>query len=116
MHEQIKENLEKAYAKELADGIMGICTINEYERVKQNHKFKLETFGNYDGYVLYVITSHPNVKEGDRLHITKMKGEPNYTGREGIVEFVDDADQIHGTWGGCALIPKEDKYEKCRVL
>ena len=27
------------------------------------------------------------------------------TDREGIVTHIDDADQIHGTWGGCAVIP-----------
>lgn len=116
MHEKIKEELEKIYAKEISDGIMGICNCNDFEKVKKQHKYKIRKFGDYVDYILYVITSHPNVEKGERLHIIEMKGEPNYAGKEGIVEFVDDADQIHGTWGGCALIPKEDKYEKCRVL
>ena len=33
-----------------------------------------------------------------------------YNGKEGIVEKIDDADQIHGSWGGCAIIPETDKY------
>ena len=51
----------------------------------------------------------PNV--GDKLRIVIMQGEPEYTGKEGIVEHIDDAGQIHGTWGGCALIPDEDAWE-----
>ena len=51
------------------------------------------------------------VKVGDKLRIVIMQGEPEYTGKEGIVEHIDDAGQIHGTWGGCALIPDEDECE-----
>ena len=40
-----------------------------------------------------------------------MVGEPQYTDKEGIVTKVDDIGQIHGTWGGCALIPNEDEFE-----
>jgi len=34
-----------------------------------------------------------------------------YNGREGVVEFVDSAGQLHGTWGGLAVNPEIDKYE-----
>ena len=47
---------------------------------------------------------------GKRIRIIRMKGESHYDGREGTVEFVDDAGQLHGTWGGCAVIPGEDEY------
>ena len=40
-----------------------------------------------------------------------MEGEPQYNGKEGIVDLIDDAGQIHGTWGGCALIPDVDEFE-----
>jgi len=52
-----------------------------------------------------------NVKVGDRIRIIWMYGEPQYCGKEGIVKEIDDIGQIHGTWGGCALIPNEDEYE-----
>jgi len=52
-----------------------------------------------------------SVKVGDKVRIINMSGEPQYTGREGIVEYIDDAGQIHGSWGGCALIPGEDVWE-----
>ena len=51
-----------------------------------------------------------DVKIGDKIRIVEMKDEPHYAGREGYVKHIDDAEQIHGTWGGCALIPDLDKY------
>ena len=51
-----------------------------------------------------------NIKIGDTVKIIKMEGEPQYTNREGVVTHIDDAGQIHGTWGGCALIPEVDEF------
>ena len=51
-----------------------------------------------------------DIYEGKKLHIDNMKGEPQYSGKEGTVSMIDDAGQIHGTWGGCALIPGEDDF------
>ena len=48
------------------------------------------------------------VKIGDTIKIIKMEGEPQYADREGVVTHIDDAGQIHGTWGGYAIIPKLD--------
>jgi hypothetical protein len=45
-----------------------------------------------------------------KIRIIDMKGEPQYAGKEGYVTSVDDAGQIHGTWGGCALV-EEDEWE-----
>ena len=50
-----------------------------------------------------------NIKIGDTVKIIKMEGEPRYTNREGVVTHIDDAGQIHGTWGSCAIISKIDK-------
>ena len=50
------------------------------------------------------------VKFGDTIKIIKMEGEPHYKDRKGIVTHIDDAGQIHGTWGGCALIPEIDTF------
>ena len=50
------------------------------------------------------------VKIGDTIKIIKMEGEHQYTSREGKVTHIDDAGQIHGTWGGCALIPEIDTF------
>ena len=51
-------------------------------------------------------TDHPFV--GKKVFIREMKGEPEYTGKTGTVTSVDDAGQIHGTWGGCALTVEDD--------
>ena len=51
-----------------------------------------------------------NVKIGDTIKIIKMDGEPQYTNRKGVITHIDDAGQIHGTWGGCALIPEIDTF------
>lgn len=47
---------------------------------------------------------------GKKIRIIDMKGEPQYAGKEGVVTHIDDAGQIHGTWGGCALV-EGDRYE-----
>lgn len=52
------------------------------------------------------------MKVGDKIRIIKMAGEPQYTGREGTIELIDDAGQLHGTWGGLAVIPEEDEIER----
>ena len=51
------------------------------------------------------------VKVGDTIRIIYMNGEPQYDGKTGIVIHIDDACQIHGTWGGCAIIPEIDDFE-----
>lgn len=50
-------------------------------------------------------------KIGDKIRIINMKGEDHYNGREGIIEYIDGLDQLHGTWGGLAIIPEEDLIE-----
>jgi len=47
-------------------------------------------------------------KVGDMIYIYYMVGEPEYSGREGVVRSIDDIGQIHGSWGGCALVPGDD--------
>jgi len=53
------------------------------------------------------------VKVGDRIRIIDMNDPYGlyYQGQEGIVEHIDDLGQLHGTWGGLAVIPEEDKFE-----
>ena len=47
---------------------------------------------------------------GDKIKIIHMEGEPQYTNREGVVTHIDDAGQIHGTWGGCAIVSEVDEF------
>lgn len=48
-------------------------------------------------------------KVGDWLRIDEMRDEPQYTGKIGQVDHIDSKGYIHGTWGGCSILP-EDKY------
>lgn len=51
---------------------------------------------------------------GDKIRIIYMAGEPHYSGKEGIVKSITEDEKvhyIHGTWGGCALIPESDWWE-----
>jgi hypothetical protein len=50
-------------------------------------------------------------KIADRIRIIDMKGEDHYNGREGVIEYIDGLDQLHGTWGDLAIIPEEDLIE-----
>ena len=50
------------------------------------------------------------IKIGDKIKIINMEGEPHYKDREGVVTHIDDAGQIHGTWGGCAVITEVDDF------
>lgn len=48
------------------------------------------------------------VKVGNK--IINIVNEPQYTDREGVVTHIDDAGQIHGTWGGCTIVPEINMY------
>ena len=48
---------------------------------------------------------------GDTIHIIEMQGEPQYSGRTGVIRSIDDMGQLHGSWGGLAVIPGEDRFE-----
>lgn len=51
------------------------------------------------------------IKAGDRIRIIHLRDENGrYDGREGTVEFVDGIGQLHGTWGGLAVIPDVDEF------
>ena len=58
----------------------------------------------------FLVNRTQKVKVGDKIKILSMNGEKNYSDRVGVVEYIDDMGQIHGTWGGCALIPNIDKF------
>lgn len=51
------------------------------------------------------------IKLGDKIRIIEMKGEPEYTDKLGEVTVIDGIGQLHGTWGGLAIIPEEDTFE-----
>lgn len=36
-------------------------------------------------------------KIGDKIRVIIMKGEDHYNCREGVIEYIDELDQLHGT-------------------
>lgn len=50
-------------------------------------------------------------KIGQKIKIIKMLDEPTYTGRTGVITHIDDAGQLHGTWGSLAVILNLDEIE-----
>jgi hypothetical protein len=55
-------------------------------------------------------------KVGQKIKIIDMEGEPHYSGREGVIKHIDDMGQLHGTWGGLAVVPETDSYEVIKEL
>lgn len=49
-------------------------------------------------------------KVGDTIKIIDMAGEPHYCGRVGVVTHIDSTGQLHGTWGGLAVVPGTDSF------
>lgn len=47
---------------------------------------------------------------GKKIEILSMDGEPRYSGRIGTVTSEDDIGQLHGTWGGLAVLPGVDSF------
>lgn len=61
-----------------------------------------------------VMTPAGRVIPGTRIRILHLEDryspEP-YEGREGVVKYIDSLGQLHGTWGGLAVIPETDEIE-----
>lgn len=57
------------------------------------------------------------MKVGDKIRIIRLNDcgydfqAREYSGREGVITSIDDIGQLHGTWGGLAVIPGEDEFE-----
>ena len=58
------------------------------------------------------------VEIGDTIRIIRMNYDGGkdlqarmYNGRSGVVEHIDSIGQLHGTWGGLAVIPGVDEIE-----
>ena len=58
------------------------------------------------------------VRIGDTIRIIRMSDDGGkdlqarmYNGRSGVVEHIDSIGQLHGTWGGLAVIPGVDEIE-----
>lgn len=54
-------------------------------------------------------------KVGDKIKIIYMEGEPQYSGKVGVITrtYSDPWGdwRLEGTWGGCAIYPDKDEFE-----
>ena len=51
-------------------------------------------------------------KVGMKIRINHLQDEDGrYDGRTGIITHIDGIGQLHGTWGGLAIIPEADSFE-----
>lgn len=49
---------------------------------------------------------------GDSITIIHLNGEDSrYDGRTGTIMHIDSMEQLHGTWGGLAIIQEEDQFQ-----
>lgn len=52
------------------------------------------------------------MKVGDKIRIVHLRDEDTrYDGAVGEVTHIDGMGQLHGTWGGLAVIPNVDDFE-----
>ena len=54
-----------------------------------------------------------NTKVGSIVKIIELRDEPAMSllnKDSGVVTYIDDAGQIHGTWSGLAIIPEVDSF------
>ena len=55
------------------------------------------------------------MKTGDLVRIIYMDGEPDYAGKEGTITYIGTDpwgdNYLRGTWGGCSIYPRLDKFE-----
>ena len=57
------------------------------------------------------VDEFPLPEAGQKIRIIKMEGEPHYDGKEGVIDHIDSLKQLHGSWGGLAVIPGVDEFE-----
>ena len=52
-------------------------------------------------------------KVGDKIRIIYMNDPmgDRYAGKTGEVTYIDSIGQLHGTWGGLAIVPGVDFFE-----
>lgn len=75
-------------------------------RTNENHIYRIDEFNRVDKYALEELYL------GKTIRIISLGDEPSkYEGKEGKIEYIDDIGQLHGTWGGLAVIPDVDSFE-----
>lgn len=60
----------------------------------------------------FEIIEAKGIKVGDRIRIIELNDDPDtrYNGMEGEITIIDSMGQLHGTWGGLAVIVGVDRF------
>ena len=70
-----------------------------------------EVLTNNKNYITMKERKDYGIRLGDTIRILKAEGRVSaelYVGKVGIVRKIDSKGQLHGTWGGLAVIPGVD--------
>jgi len=66
----------------------------------------------------YSSPKKSQAKVGDKIRIIALDDANGtdwqareYTGREGIIEEINEAGYMYGTWGGLGILPDIDEFE-----
>ena len=82
--------------------------------VYKSYADAIRTLFRYFLTIWYLARKTQKCSETSSIHPRSSKlynpYDKSHVRREGVVEFIDSMDQIHGTWGGLALIPGEDDF------
>lgn len=113
---ECKDVLARTIKSWLKDSDLDLSNYNVYVDRDKVIGWSSHDDRGYDYTVALSKKAEDNLKEsydvGDHIKIINMEGEPQYAGKEGVVDYIDDIGQLHGTWGGCALIPDVDEFTK----
>ena len=92
--------------------------IHRCERLRENHTGGGGVKGREGGTIIM-----EKVKLGATIRVIRMNDDGGkdlqarmYNGRSGVVEYIDSLGQLHGTWGGLAVIPGVDDFEIVETL
>lgn len=61
-----------------------------------------------------MATNNSQYHVGQKIQIISLEDSycaGCYNRREGVIKYIDDIGQLHGTWGGLALIPGIDDFK-----
>ena len=79
----------------------GLDTVTDTVDMNESNEFS-----DYVGKKIKIV--RVNNDDSDPMY---QHADDRYAGKEGVVTHVDDAGQLHGTWGGIGLFPNHDEFE-----
>lgn len=114
--DEIGEMRERAMSSDY-NNLLVVC--NEYiqkcnelvDRFDDDYVVEGLEFAADTSEIMEDVDEFPLPEVGQKIRIIKMEGEPHYDGKEGVIDHIDALKQLHGSWGGLAVIPGVDEFE-----